>query len=128
LLAKQPQTFLLKGELIVHVFRAPVNLKDATSCVYVAANPLVFPDALYGSTRLVSVNLQALLSTIALGGHLWHAYRARSSEEAKTYLSFAIAPQAMQEAIQPVKIEKSSSEPLEAISEQLEKPTASMSD
>jgi photosystem II CP43 chlorophyll apoprotein len=67
------------------------------SCAYIAANRLVFPDALYGSTRLVSVNLQALLGTIALGGHLWHAYRAKAPEEAKAYLSFATAPKAMQE-------------------------------
>jgi photosystem II CP43 chlorophyll apoprotein len=77
------------------------------SCVYIAANPVVFPDALYGSTRLVSANLQALLGAIALGGHVWHAYRARASEQARAYLSFANAPKAMQEAVQPVTVKVS---------------------
>jgi photosystem II CP43 chlorophyll apoprotein len=46
------------------------------SCVFVSYNTTVFPDEFYGSDRLGLANVQFLLGGLALGGHLWHAYRA----------------------------------------------------
>jgi photosystem II CP43 chlorophyll apoprotein len=48
------------------------------SCAFVACNTTVFPEEFYGSDRLVATNVQILLGLLALGGHLWHAYRART--------------------------------------------------
>jgi photosystem II CP43 chlorophyll apoprotein len=48
------------------------------SWAFVAWNTTVFPEEFYGSDRLVSANVQLFLGLLALGGHLWHAYRART--------------------------------------------------
>lgn len=48
------------------------------SCVFVSYNTTVFPVEFYGVDRLGLANVQFLLGIVALGGHLWHAYRARS--------------------------------------------------
>lgn len=48
-----------------------------TSCLFVANNTTVFPTEFYGTERMALVNIQVLLGSLALGGHLWHAYRAR---------------------------------------------------
>lgn len=47
------------------------------SVPFIVHNTLVFPIEFYGGDRLVAANVQILLGILALGGHLWHAYRAR---------------------------------------------------
>lgn len=41
-------------------------------------NTTVFPVEFYGSDRLSLSDIQIFLGFLALGGHLWHAYRART--------------------------------------------------
>ncbi|MBE9031444.1 chlorophyll a/b binding light-harvesting protein [filamentous cyanobacterium LEGE 11480] len=49
-----------------------------TSCLFVSHNTVAFPPEFYGSDRLMAANIQAGLAVVALVGHLWHAYRART--------------------------------------------------
>jgi photosystem II CP43 chlorophyll apoprotein len=48
------------------------------SCAFVSYNTTVFPNEFYGTARLGLANIQFFLGVLALGGHLWHAFRARS--------------------------------------------------
>jgi photosystem II CP43 chlorophyll apoprotein len=49
------------------------------SCAFVGYNITVFPNEFYGSDRLGLANIQFFLGVIFLGGHLWHAFRAKSA-------------------------------------------------
>jgi photosystem II CP43 chlorophyll apoprotein len=49
------------------------------SCAFVGYNTTVFPNEFYGSDRLGLANIQFFLGVLFLGGHLWHAFRARSA-------------------------------------------------
>jgi photosystem II CP43 chlorophyll apoprotein len=48
------------------------------SCAFISHNTLAFPVEFYGSDRLIASNVQGFLGVLALIGHLWHAYRART--------------------------------------------------
>ena len=49
------------------------------SMVFVGFNTTVYPVEFYGSDRLGLSSTQFFLGVLALGGHLWHAVRARSA-------------------------------------------------
>jgi photosystem II CP43 chlorophyll apoprotein len=48
------------------------------SSAFVGFNTTVFPNEFYGAGRLGLTNVQFFLGVLFLGGHLWHAFRARS--------------------------------------------------
>ncbi|MEM9136301.1 MAG: chlorophyll a/b binding light-harvesting protein [Cyanobacteria bacterium P01_F01_bin.42] len=68
----------LSGDAILSYSLGSLAFMGFVSCAFIAHCNLVFPPEFYGTQRFTMVNAQLLVATLALGGHLWHAYRART--------------------------------------------------
>jgi photosystem II CP43 chlorophyll apoprotein len=74
-------SFTWNGHGILSYSLAGVALMAFTSGYFVAFNDLVFPTAFYSADRSQFVGVQFALCLTFLGGHVWHALKARSQEE-----------------------------------------------
>ena len=63
--------FVYDGHIILSYSLAGVGLMAFISIFFVF-NEVVYPTELFGSNRLQTVAIQALLGVIFLGGHVWH--------------------------------------------------------
>lgn len=70
--------FTFNGHGILSYSLAGVALMAFTSCYFVAFNDTVFPVEFYGSDRTQFAFVQFALCITFLGGHIWHAFKARS--------------------------------------------------
>lgn len=77
------EVFAFNGHGILSYSLAGVALMAFTSCYFVAFNDTVFPPEFYGSDRTQFAFVQFALCITFLGGHIWHAFKARSQT---TYL------------------------------------------
>lgn len=73
----------VEGEALLSYSLGGVAFMAFLSCVYVSHNTAAYPVDLFGVDRLAIANTQLLLGSIALVGHLWHAYRVISGEGLK---------------------------------------------
>ncbi|MEO0946872.1 MAG: chlorophyll a/b binding light-harvesting protein [Cyanobacteria bacterium J06641_5] len=69
---------LFSGDAILSYSLAGVALAAFCSAYFVAFNTTVYPTAFYGDDRLTFTLVQVLLGVLFLGGHTWHALRARA--------------------------------------------------
>ncbi|MEM9815750.1 MAG: chlorophyll a/b binding light-harvesting protein [Cyanobacteria bacterium P01_D01_bin.6] len=65
----------VEGEALLSYSLGGVAFMAFLSSVYVSANTAAYPLDLFGAGRSASVFAQILLGTVALAGHIWHAYR-----------------------------------------------------
>lgn len=65
----------VEGEALLSYSLGGVAFMAFLSYFYVSYNTAAYPVDLFGANRLALANPQLLLGTIALGGHIWHAYR-----------------------------------------------------
>ncbi|MGD1904943.1 MAG: chlorophyll a/b binding light-harvesting protein [Leptolyngbyaceae cyanobacterium] len=65
----------VEGEALLSYSLGGVAFMAFLSCAYVSHNTLAYPTELFGANRLALVNGQLLVGSLALVGHLWHAYR-----------------------------------------------------
>lgn len=70
--------FTWNGHGILSYSLAGVALMAFTSGYFVAFNNIVFPAAFYGSDRSGLVGVQFALCLTFLGGHVWHALKAKA--------------------------------------------------
>nr|WP_217651866.1 chlorophyll a/b binding light-harvesting protein [Hydrococcus rivularis] len=70
--------FVFNGHGILSYSLAGVALMAFTSCYFVAFNDTVFPPEFYGADRTQFAFVQFALCLTFLGGHIWHAFKARS--------------------------------------------------
>ncbi len=71
-------SFTWNGHGILSYSLAGVALMAFTSAYFVAFNDTVFPAAFYGSDRSGFVGVQFALCFTFLGGHVWHALKAKA--------------------------------------------------
>ncbi len=85
---------IFSGDAILSYSLSGVALAALISAYFVAYNTTVFPVEFYGSDRSAFTTTQVALGLTFLGGHIWHAFRARTNgnlPEQKDYISAAIA-------------------------------------
>lgn len=68
----------VEGEALLSYSLGGVAFMAFLSTVYVSANTAAYPVDLFEANRSASVFIQFVLGTVALAGHIWHAYRVRS--------------------------------------------------
>ncbi|MGL5083558.1 MAG: chlorophyll a/b binding light-harvesting protein [Microcoleaceae cyanobacterium] len=68
----------IQADAILSYSLGALGFMAFVSAAFVGFNTTVFPTEFYGSDRLGLANIQFFLGVLALGGHLWHAVRARS--------------------------------------------------
>ncbi|MEM9087450.1 MAG: chlorophyll a/b binding light-harvesting protein [Cyanobacteria bacterium P01_F01_bin.53] len=68
----------VEGEALLSYSLGGVAFMAFLSCAYVSHNTAAYPVDLFGVDRLLLANTQLLLGSLALVGHLWHAYRVIS--------------------------------------------------
>jgi photosystem II CP43 chlorophyll apoprotein len=73
-------SFTWNGHGILSYSLAGVALMAFTSSYFVAFNDTVFPTVFYGSDRTQFVGVQFALCLTFLGGHVWHALKARATD------------------------------------------------
>ena len=81
----------VEGEALLSYSLGGVAFMAFLSCVYVSANTAAYPADLFDAGRSSSVFIQFLLGSVALGGHLWHAYRVLTGVGLKADLA-AVGP------------------------------------
>lgn len=81
------QILIFNADAILSYSLGALALMAFISCVFVY-NTTVYPPEFYDSYRLGLADVQFFLGVLALGGHLWHAVRARSQE---SQLKFGLA-------------------------------------
>ncbi len=69
----------IQADAILSYSLGGLSLMAFVSMAFVGFNTTVFPTEFYGSDRLSLSSAQFFLGVLALGGHLWHAIRARST-------------------------------------------------
>lgn len=69
---------IFNGHGILSYSLAGVALMAFTSCYFVAFNNTVYPTVFYGSDRTQFAAVQFALCLTFLGGHIWHAFKARN--------------------------------------------------
>ncbi|NEO30610.1 MAG: chlorophyll a/b binding light-harvesting protein [Symploca sp. SIO3C6] len=72
------QAVIFSGDAILSYSLAALSLMAFISCYFLAYNTTVFPTEFYGTYRQGAVAIQFVLGLVFLGGHSWHALRARS--------------------------------------------------
>lgn len=72
------QRVIFQGEAILSYSLAGVALAALISAYFIAFNTTVYPTEFYGADRSVFAGIQILLGLVFLGGHTWHALRART--------------------------------------------------
>lgn len=85
---------IFSGDAILSYSLSGVALAALISAYFVAYNTTVFPVEFYGSDRSAFTTTQVALGLTFLGGHIWHAFRARTNGRIpvqKDYVSAAIA-------------------------------------
>jgi photosystem II CP43 chlorophyll apoprotein len=75
------KAFIFNGHAIVSYSLAGLAFMAFTSLYFVAFNDTVFPPEFYGADRSQFATVQFVLGTTFLGGHIWHAFKAKSKEE-----------------------------------------------
>ncbi len=84
--------FIFKADAILSYSLAGLALMAFTSVYFFAFNTTVFPTEFYGADRSVSVGIQLGLCITSLVGHIWHAFKAKSStgviEDRDKFLAF----------------------------------------
>ncbi len=83
-IAKPPSPWVLKrlplnGDAVLSYSLGGLAFMGFVSSAFVAHSNLAFPAEFYGTHPMAMINIQLLLGAIALGGHLWHAYRAKNA-------------------------------------------------
>ena len=73
----------VEGEALLSYSLGGVAFMAFLSCVYVSYNTAAYPVDLFGADRLAISNAQLLVGSLALLGHLWHAYRVLSGDGLK---------------------------------------------
>lgn len=73
----------IEADAILSYSLGGVAFMAFVSTAFVAYNTTVFPGEFYGEERLGLANIQFFLGVLMLGGHLWHAVRARSQKTEK---------------------------------------------
>jgi photosystem II CP43 chlorophyll apoprotein len=71
------QLLIINADALLSYSLGGLAFMAFVSCVFVGYNTIVYPVEFYGSDRLRLTNVQFLLGVVALGGHIWHASRAR---------------------------------------------------
>ncbi|NJL65992.1 MAG: chlorophyll a/b binding light-harvesting protein [Oscillatoriales cyanobacterium RU_3_3] len=71
------QLLIINADALLSYSLGGLAFMAFVSCVFVGYNTIVYPVEFYGSDRLGLTNVQFLLGVVALGGHIWHASRAR---------------------------------------------------
>ena len=82
----------VEGEALLSYSLGALAFMAFLSCVYVSYNTAAYPADLFGADLLLAANVQFLLGAVALGGHLWHAYRVITGSGLKADPN-AISPQ-----------------------------------
>ncbi|MBR8828255.1 MAG: chlorophyll a/b binding light-harvesting protein [Gomphosphaeria aponina SAG 52.96 = DSM 107014] len=72
------QFFIFKGDAILSYSLAALALMAFTSLYFVNFNTTVFPTEFYGLDRTGFTGVQFALCVTFLGGHVWHALKAKS--------------------------------------------------
>ena len=76
------KAFTYNGHAILSYSLAGVALMAFTSGYFVAFNDLVYPEVFYGVERTEFAVVQFGLCATFLGGHIWHAIKAKSDGKA----------------------------------------------
>ncbi|MEM6426067.1 MAG: chlorophyll a/b binding light-harvesting protein [Cyanobacteria bacterium P01_A01_bin.123] len=100
----------VEGEALLSYSLGGVAFMAFLSSAYVSHNTAAYPVDLFGADRLFIANIQILLGSIALLGHLWHAYRVISGEGLKADPA-AVAPRLMFEPTTSSKVQTAVSSP-----------------
>lgn len=69
---------IFNAHAILSYSLAGVAFMAFTSCYFVAFNNTVYPTVFYGSDRTQFAAVQFALCVTFLGGHIWHAFKARN--------------------------------------------------
>ena len=70
---------IVNGDAILSYSLGGLAFMGFVSSAFVAHCPWAFPVDFYGDNLSNLVLVQQSLAVVALGGHLWHAYRARTA-------------------------------------------------
>ena len=73
----------VEGEALLSYSLGAIAFMAFLSCVYVSYNTAAYPVDLFGIDRLAMANTQLLVGSVALAGHIWHAYRVIIGEGLK---------------------------------------------
>ncbi|WP_416676881.1 hypothetical protein [Egbenema bharatensis] len=80
------------GEAYLSYSLATLALVGFSVACFVSVNEIVYPSVFYGfvgsAVRSSLASVHAAFGFLALVGHLWHAYRARSETQGVTYNTF----------------------------------------
>jgi len=90
----------VEGEALLSYSLGGVAFMAFLSCAYVSHNIAAYPTDLFGSDRLSLANVQLLLGSVALIGHIWHAYRVIVGDGLQADLA-AVGPSFMFEPAPP---------------------------
>jgi photosystem II CP43 chlorophyll apoprotein len=69
----------IEADAVLSYSLAGLALMAMTSSAFIGFNTTVFPIEFYGSDRTTLAAVQFFLGLVALIGHLWHSYRARTN-------------------------------------------------
>ncbi|MDJ0718033.1 MAG: chlorophyll a/b binding light-harvesting protein [Prochloraceae cyanobacterium] len=72
------QRVIFAGDAILSYSLAGVALAALISAYFISFNTTVYPTEFYGTDRSVFAFTQVLLGLVFLGGHTWHALKARA--------------------------------------------------
>jgi photosystem II CP43 chlorophyll apoprotein len=103
------KALIWSGEAYLSYSLGALALAGFSVACFVSVNEIAYPSIFYGAvgsspTRTVLANVHATLGFLALVGHLWHAYRARSAARGVQFATFFdfIAKEVAQEVAKEV--------------------------